>query len=423
METINLFIMDMTNAGNTSGVDRYLEVLTRGLLCIPYIRLHRIRLIEGGDWLFVRREPLPHGGTTVQIPLPRCMSEVLTQSFWTRKYNEQVYRLTRHLFEGKERIILHLHTLNLIDLACYIREQVSADCRIITHMHCIPWKALYNTNRPLFNRLYELYYVQPGTPRTKGPYFRLESEWNAYHLAHRVICVTQCAREFLERMAGRTQGVHVIPNGMDDGHPLPARSGHAAKPDELRCLYVGVVSQSKGIRFILEAIQKVTRRGYRVSLTACGTCSAERKRQLLAQYADVKVDLRGLVTYEDLCSCYANCDVGVIASLQEQSSYVAIEMMRAGLPVITTAVDGLDEMFRDGVDCMKVRAPFSTAFGLSVDTDAMAECMIHLLTHPEERERLGQNARRSYLEQFTLERMTDQTMAVYNDVWNDKKTD
>ena len=128
---MNLFIMDMTNAGNTSGVDRYLEMLTRGLQRVPYIRLHRIQLIEGGNRLFVRRTPVPQGGVTVQIPLPRCMSEVLTQSFWTRKYNEQVYRLTRDLFEGKERIILHLHTLNLIDLACYIREQVTADCRFL----------------------------------------------------------------------------------------------------------------------------------------------------------------------------------------------------------------------------------------------------------------------------------------------------
>ena len=423
MEIMNLFIMDMTNAGNTSGVDRYLEMLTRGLQRVPYIRLHRIQLIEGGNRLFVRRTPVPQGGVTVQIPLPRCMSEVLTQSFWTRKYNEQVYRLTRDLFEGKERIILHLHTLNLIDLACYIREQVTADCRIITHMHCIPWKALYNTNRPLFNRLYELYYVQRRTPRVKGSFFRLESEWNAYHRADRVVCVTDCAREFLSRVAERTQGVLVIPNGLDDCGLLTHNRSYTGKTDELRCLYVGVVSQSKGIRFILEAIRKVTKRGYHASLTACGTCSTERKRQLQAQYADVQLDLRGLVPYEDLCSCYANCDVGVIASLQEQSSYVAIEMMRAGLPVITTAVDGLDEMFRDGVDCMKVRAPFSTAFGLSVDTDAMAECMIHLLTHPEERERLGQNARRSYQERFTLDRMTAQTVAVYNDMWNDKKTD
>ncbi len=420
MKPVDLFLMDMTNFGNTSGVDRYLEVLIKGLQRVPSVRLHRIQLIEGGDRLFVRRVRLPEGGVFVQIPLPRCLSEILTKSFWTRKYNEQVYRLIHDLFEGKERIIFHLHTLNLIDLACYVRERVPT-CRIITHLHCIPWKALYNTDRPSFNRLYEVYYVQRGIPREKEPYLRLESEWNAYHRADRVVCVTDCAREFLGRLMGRKQGVHVIPNGMGDEDTMPAMRGYAGKPGELRCLYVGVVSQSKGIQYILEAMRKVTRRGYRVSLVACGTCSAARKKQLLAQYADVSVELTGLVPYETLCSYYTSCDVGVIASLQEQSSYVAIEMMRFGMPVITTAVDGLDEMFRDGVDSLKVKAPFSTAFGLSVDTDAMAEYMIRLLERPEERGRLGRNAYERYREQFTLQRMIRETMAVYDEVWNENE--
>ena len=96
-------------------------------------------------------------------------------------------------------------------------------------------------------------------------------------------------------------------------------------------------------------------------------------------------------------------------------------MMRFGMPVITTAVDGLDEMFRDGVDSLKVKAPFSTAFGLSVDTDAMAEYMIRLLERPEERGRLGRNAYERYREQFTLQRMIRETMAVYDEVWNENE--
>ena len=417
---IDLIIMDMTQSDNTSGVDRYITHLLRGLSRLAKYRVHRLQLVESSTMLFVKHTLLSEGGVFVQIPLPRFMAEILTKSFWTRKYNEQVYRLAYDLFEGKERIIVHLHTLNLIDLACYVRERIPT-CRIITHLHCIPWKALYNTDRPSFNRLYEVYYVQQRIPREKEPYLRLESEWNAYHCADRVVCVTDCAREFLGRLMGRKQGVHVIPNGMGDEDTMPAMRGYTGKPGELRCLYVGVVSQSKGIQYILEAMRKVTRRGYRVSLVACGTCSAARKKQLLAQYADVSVELTGLVPYETLCSYYTSCDVGVIASLQEQSSYVAIEMMRFGMPVITTAVDGLDEMFRDGVDSLKVKAPFSTAFGLSVDTDAMAEYMIRLLERPEERGRLGRNAYERYREQFTLQRMIRETMAVYDEVWNENE--
>lgn len=38
--------------------------------------------------------------------------------------------------------ILHIHTLNLIDLARFIKQRRKA-IKIITHLHCISWKNLY----------------------------------------------------------------------------------------------------------------------------------------------------------------------------------------------------------------------------------------------------------------------------------------
>lgn len=45
-------------------------------------------------------------------------------------------------------------------------------------------------------------------------------------------------------------------------------------------------------------------------------------------------------------------------SLQEQHSYAAIEMAMFGMPMIITAVDGLDEMFVDEISCLKVNTLF-----------------------------------------------------------------
>lgn len=407
--------MDMTKFGDTSGVDRYLDVLTKGLQHIPYIQLHRIQLIEGGKLLFVRRKQLPEGGILVQIPLPLCLSEFLTKSFWIKKYNEQVYRLTYDLFDKKERIILHLHTLNLIDLACYIKEQIPT-CRIITHLHCIPWKALYNNNTLLFNYLYEMYYVRQQTSYDKKAFLCFESEWKAYHNADRVVCVTDCARNFLAHIMERKSGVYVIPNGMEDKTTITTTHKYTRKSDELQCLYVGAISKSKGIQYILDAMRKVSMQGYNVKLIACGNYCIQYKKQLLTEYSDVSVEFTGLVSYDTLCSYYTNSDIGIIASLQEQSSYVAIEMMRFGMPIITTAVDGLNEMFDDKVNCLKIKTSFSTAFGLSVNTDAMAECIIHLIKNPRKREYLGKNAYKNYLEKFTVERMIHDTISVYENI-------
>lgn len=105
--------------------------------------------------------------------------------------------------------------------------------------------------------------------------------------------------------------------------------------------------------------------------------------------------------------------MGLIASLQEQSSYVAIEMMRYGLPVITTAVDGLDEMFDDGANGLKVATEFSLAKGLRVNVDQMAEKLSLLITRPALRKRLGQAAFSKYRTSFTATRMLHDIILIY----------
>lgn len=98
------------------------------------------------------------------------------------------------------------------------------------------------------------------------------------------------------------------------------------------------------------------------------------------------------------------CDAGIIASLQEQCSYVAIEMSMFGMPLITTAVDGLDEMFIDEESALKVSTRFSNVYGLSADTDDMANKMKRLIDDKELRYRLSNNIRKLYEKNFGVDK-------------------
>ena len=88
----------------------------------------------------------------------------------------------------------------------------------------------------------------------------------------------------------------------------------------------------------------------------------------------------------------------------------------SGLPVITTAVDGLDEMFTDNVNALKVNTTFSKVSGLSVDTGEMSEKIITLIEDKMLRMQLGRNARQLYENELTLERMMKQTVKVYKEM-------
>lgn len=400
--------MDMSEDGTTTGVTRYLETLLRGLSACSDIEVCWVRLVHSKNRLFHRLEQV-NGHREYIIPLPLAMDSILAESYWNEKYNLVVFHLLRPLFEGKKKIIIHTHTLNLIDLALFIRSKVA--CKIITHLHCIPWKGLYNRNMEHFNRLYSTAYMHP-TPETDRELILSDWELRSYTLADRIICVTRCGADFVRRgVVESLPPMSIIPNGMDDFYEK--RSSCCKRGEPIRLVYAGALSPSKGLSFILEALRGVKQRGYDTLLQIAGNGNTHFAHSLLVQYSDLNLKYLGLLSFEQLKDVYLNSDIGVIASLQEQASYVAVEMSMFGLAVITTAVDGLDEMFEDGVTALKVDVSFSVDTGLKVNVKSLENRIIELIEDRKKRQKLSCNVRRMYLQQLTLEQMTEQTVTVY----------
>lgn len=410
---INLFLMDISHASNTSGVDRYMGTLIGGLRDFANIRVHWIHFTDDKFLLYPKEETI---GNYIKfsIPLPQYYDAILAERYWNRKYDEQVYRLTKHLFEGKENVIIHLHTLNLIDLAVYIREREK--CKIITHLHCIPWKGLYNKDKKRFNRLYELTYTEVGDKEKPTPqmYVTNYCELQSYSEPDALVCVTKCAVDFLKKcIHSYSDNVFVIPNGIEDYNRSSYKRKRKSPQDHFHCLYVGVLSESKGIGYILESLRIVQQQGYNVSLSIAGACRQSFSHKLKNDFPDLNIEIKGLIPLEELKKLYTECDIGIIASLQEQASYVAIEMAMFGMPIVTTAVDGLDEMFTDEVNALKVNTVFSPVFGLSVDISEMAKQILRIINDYKLRNHLCKNARKLYEEKFNHRLMMNRTVDVY----------
>lgn len=408
MEKISLFLIDMSEDGTVSGVTRYLETLLRGLASCPDIEVCWIRLIHSRRRLIHRLEKV---GSHLEyiIPLPLVMEPIINESFWNQKYNSVVFHIIRHLFEGKKNIILHTHTLNLIDLSLYIKSKI--DCKIITHLHCIPWKGIYNRNLGHFTHLYEIAYIHP-TPETDCKLILSDWEYRSYTKADHLICVTRCGADFVRRgVTDSLPPIDVIPNGMDDFYE---KRTIGRKRDKLiRLVYAGALSPSKGLPFILEALRGVKKRGYDIQLQIAGNGHPCFVNSLMTQYRDLNMSFLGLLSFDKLKDVYRNSDIGVIASLQEQASYVAVEMAMFGLAVITTAVDGLDEMFTDGVTALKVGVSFSKEEGLKADVKMLEDKLVELIEDKKKRQKLRYNARQMYLKELTLEQMVERTVSIY----------
>ncbi len=85
--------------------------------------------------------------------------------------------------------------------------------------------------------------------------------------------------------------------------------------------------------------------------------------------------------------------------------------MAARLPVVATAVGGTPELITHNETGLLVPPR---------DPKALAEAIRQLLNHPELAAQMGQNGRQRAVEQFAIERMVEQTEALYERLLREK---
>lgn len=403
--------MDMSYASNTSGVDRYLQSLLSGLKEEKKYEVIWLNFRSDSKLFFHKEEKL-EGYRKISIPLPEQKSPIISQQYWSRLYYRAVIEIVSRYISLHKTSIIHLHTLNLIDIALLLKEEYK--CNIITHLHCIPWKGTLDIDKGAFQKLYYYYYLTKDY--TRGLYMSNISEEHSYLSVDKIICVTKCAKDFIHNITQIPKDkIEVIQNGMEDYY----NDGFVRvirKNEGRRLLYVGALTESKGIFIILQAMERLFRKGKRFELIAAGNVEPKVRMFIEKKYSHLNVCLPGRVDFNTLKEYYEWADIGCIASLQEQSSYVAIEMAMFGLPIITTAVDGLDEMFEDGVSALKVRTLFHRYIGLHADENQLDQAIIRLSENDSLRASLSKGARNRFLSKFKLTQMIEQTCRVYNEI-------
>jgi glycosyltransferase involved in cell wall biosynthesis len=110
---------------------------------------------------------------------------------------------------------------------------------------------------------------------------------------------------------------------------------------------------------------------------------------------------------EDLAQVMAGWDIFALPSLDEGFGFAALEAMAAGLPVVATNVGGLPELVVDGQTGWLVPAR---------DPAMLADCLRRLIADAEKREAMGAAGRERARKQFSLARMVEQIVAVYDGV-------
>jgi glycosyltransferase involved in cell wall biosynthesis len=163
-----------------------------------------------------------------------------------------------------------------------------------------------------------------------------------------------------------------------------------------RVLYVGWLSEAKGIYDLLRVAALVRNRVKHVQFDVLGVARSEEQAREVRKYIasndlSETVKLAGLMTGSEKRARFAAAHVLFTPTHQDAFPVSVLEAMSAGLPVVGTHVGGLPFMLEEG----------SGARLLPVGAvEAMADHLVELLVDRDVRRRMGAANRERFLGQF-----------------------
>jgi glycosyltransferase involved in cell wall biosynthesis len=174
-------------------------------------------------------------------------------------------------------------------------------------------------------------------------------------------------------------------------------------PDAADFVFVGELRELKGIHVLIEALAGVTRPdGKPATIEMAGDGSS--REALVAQIARLGVtDRVVLLGAQPARPSFARGKVAVVPSLAESLPYIVLEAAAAQLPVISTRVGGIAEIY----------GPTAASLVPANDAVALRAAMQAALDDPRAAEAEMQTRLAYIAEHFSLARMADRIEALY----------
>lgn len=170
-------------------------------------------------------------------------------------------------------------------------------------------------------------------------------------------------------------------------------------------LVVARLTVWKGIDTLIRAVADVRRRRPSARLVVVGDGPDRARLESLASHQSGVARFVGEVPHARVALYLRAADVLALCSGYEGLSHVLLEATASGVPVVASSVGGNLELIRHGENGLLV--PFR-------DVAATADALLSLLEDRDLAGRLATTARQEATER-TVERMVDQTVAVFSD--------
>jgi len=229
--------------------------------------------------------------------------------------------------------VVHAYNMELHPAVGYLSSKLDTpSVGTLNSYHFFP-KSVSNTTPSLLERLYELV----GHPTTNKLLLRYMKQNNQF------TALSKSVRDIYTDRGFDRDRISVIPNMVDPLFTVPENS---TVSDQYTLLYVGNVSETKGVHHLISAMTKLPEE-YRLRIVGGGDIDSFRS---LADRLDVlqQIEFSGWVQHDQIASAYASADMFVHPGIwPEPFGRTVIEAMQARLPVVCTDIGGPPDIVRD----------------------------------------------------------------------------
>ncbi len=245
----------------------------------------------------------------------------------------------------------------------------------------------------------DCYHGETWTDTKQLAYNKLD-RW-LFRRARNVIVVSQRQVRLLEEFGVPKDRITVIYNG------IRLRDSSPRTPDaQLNIITVGRLSREKGHNDLLAAVRILHERGgsaFKLTVVGDGPEIESLKNRVTQYDMDDIVEFTGY--QPDPTPYYETADLFVLPSLTEGIPNVLLEAAIHYVPIVSTSVGGVPEMFDQGTEAVLVPP---------AQADALADAMGRCLNDAAFRHELAMGARAKVERQFTDDHRAQQYLAYYN---------
>lgn len=406
-----LFIFRTDSRGMVYGIGTYISELVQSLLKYSDYKIYVVYYFNTKfKELTINQVAERH----FELFIPAPVTGRGQNATFENRYASVAVKLLSPFVPVSGKVVFQMNYIDDLALAKAIRQMY--DHPVISIVHFAQFQQLFNGNRL---KLRGLNIDNP----SDNIEFTLSNEKEFYLVSDHIVSVTSYMKEFLtNEFSIPEKKISVVRNGLDQevfitknesGRNL-SRKQLGFREEDIIILFSGRIDTCKGADALIEAFGNACLKNPDLLLVMLGQGNIpECQKRLHSSFG--RVIYTGFVSRDLVASFYAVADIGIVPSVYDHCPYTVLEMMAAGIPLIASRINGLDEVLDDSC-CLFVDPVISSEGDISISPEALALAIDKMAADSGMRTRLRKNACRRFAGSFKAERMAKEMIHIYNSI-------